>query len=324
MSTVIKSVSNREKLRAILKAVLFSLAAALVAACQSRGVTEIEGPAQYGELLPERITLVTWNTQKLHDPKIAEDLSGLIRQHRPDLLFLQEVRIDELNSDEMGGYFAKGWSYPWPGGPTIGVLTLSNSIPISIRPVQTDWRELFVTAPKVSLLTEYPLRNGETLLGVNVHLLNFEPWEPFMLRAQLRDLELVMAQHEGPMVMAGDFNTWSKTRLALVDELTRRLKLEEITSFPQGRKTGDLDSALLHWVFGVHPELPLDRIYSRGLEAHSVQVLPNDSSDHRPVLVTLTLDSSLRDEIDAPLVVKCSNLPSITPSTALGSSPLFC
>jgi endonuclease/exonuclease/phosphatase (EEP) superfamily protein YafD len=324
MSTVIKSVSNREKLRAILKAVLFSLAAALVAACQSRGVTEIEGPAQYGELLPERITLVTWNTQKLHDPKIAEDLSDLIRQHRPDLLFLQEVRIDELNSDEMGGHFAKGWSYPWPGGPTIGVLTLSNTIPISIMPVQTEWRELFVTAPKVSLVTEYPLSNGERLLAVNVHLLNFEPWEPFMLRAQLRDLELIMAQHKGPIIMAGDFNTWSKTRLALVDDLARRLELEEINGFSQGRKTGDLDSALLHWVFGVHPELPLDRIYSRGLEAHSVQVLPNDSSDHRPILVTLTHGPSLRDEIDALLVVKCSNLPSITPAIEPGSSPLFC
>jgi endonuclease/exonuclease/phosphatase (EEP) superfamily protein YafD len=163
-----------------------------------------------------------------------------------------------------------------------------------------------VITPKVSLITEYPLPNGKTLLAVNVHLLNFESWEPFMLRSQLEDLERVMAQHEGPMIMAGDFNTWSEVRLALVDDLARKLQLEEITGFPSGRKTGDLDSALLHWVFGVQPELPLDRVYSRGFEAVSVKVLPNDSSDHRPVLVTLNLDSEWRNELELPIVVHCS------------------
>jgi endonuclease/exonuclease/phosphatase (EEP) superfamily protein YafD len=37
-------------------------------------------------------------------------------------------------------------------------------------------REFGVTAPKVSLVTEYPLPNGKNLLAVNVHLLNFEVW----------------------------------------------------------------------------------------------------------------------------------------------------
>ncbi len=287
-------------------AVLLLLAFGLNAACQTGGTTEISGSTQEGRLLPERLTLVTWNTQKLHDPEIAQDLSNLIGRHRPDLVFLQEVKIDQLKLDKMSGHFAKAWSYPWPGGPTVGALTLSNSSPISILPVLTEWREFFVTSPKVSLITEHPLPQGKTLLAVNVHLLNFEIWEPFMLRAQLRDLELVMAEHEGPIIMAGDFNTWSEARLALVDDLVRRLQLEEATGFPHGRTTGDLDSTLLHWVFGVHPELPLDRVYSRGFEAVSVQVLPNDSSDHRPVLVTLTLNPNWDEELESSLVTNCS------------------
>jgi endonuclease/exonuclease/phosphatase (EEP) superfamily protein YafD len=277
-------------MRVKIRAGFLLLAFGLVAACQGSGTTKFSSFAQGGGLLGERLTLLTWNTQKLGDPKIARDLSNLIDQQNPDLVFLQEVRIDQLKYDEMGGYFAKAWSYPWPSGPRVGMLTLSNSSPIKIQSVQTEWREFFVTAPKVSLITKHHLPKGETLLAVNVHLLNFEPWEPFMFSAQLRDLELAMAQHDGPIIMAGDFNTWSDARLALVDNLARTLRLEEVTGIRRGRKTGDLDLALLNWIFRVDQELPLDRVYSRGFAAVSAQVLPNDSSDHRPVLVTLTLN----------------------------------
>lgn len=287
--------------------VILSLVFGLVAACQSIEVAEPAGSAQVGGGLPERLKLLTWNMQKFHDPETQQDLSHLIRQHEPDLVFLQEVNVEELESDQMGGLFAEAWSYPWPGGASVGVLTLSHSWPIRSKSVQSEWREFFVTTPKVSLITEYPLQNGHTLLAVNVHLLNFETWEPFMLRAQLQDLELAMAQHQGPVIMAGDFNTWNETRLALVEEMARRLKLEEANGFAQGRKTGDLNSDLLHWVFGVRPELPLDRVYSRGYETVSVKVLSNDSSDHSPVLVTLDLDTKRRHKSELPLVVYCSN-----------------
>lgn len=305
-------------------AVILSVIFGLVAACQSIETTELTGSAQVGGLLPKRLTLLNWNAQKLHDSEIEQDLSTLIRQHKPDLVFLQEVNIDRLNSDQMGGHFAEAWSYPWPGGTSVGVLTLSHSWPIRSKPVQTEWREFFVITPKVSLISEYLLPNGDTLLAVNVHLLNFESWEPFMLRSQLEGLELAMASHDGPIIMAGDFNTWSETRLALVDDLARKLQLEEITGFPQGRKTGELDSDLLHWIFAVNPDLPLDRVYSRGYEVVSVQVLPNDSSDHRPVLVTLNLDPEWRNEPKPQVVVYCSDKSRTTNVGKFGASYRTC
>ena len=264
-------------------------------ACQSRETSEISAFTGGDGTLPEELTLVTWNTQKLRNPDIAQDLSNLVSQHSPDLVFLQEVKLDQLELRDMNGHFAESWSYPWPGGPTVGVLTLSHSSPIKAEPLRTEWREFFLTTPKVSLVTEHPLPNGDRLLAVNVHLMNFEIWEPFMLRAQLRDLELVMASHEGPIILAGDFNTWSESRFALVNSVARNLGLEEVTGFPNGRKTGDLDSALLHRVLGIDPKLPLDRIYSRGFRTVSAEVLPNTSSDHRPVLVRLALES-VQDE----------------------------
>jgi hypothetical protein len=39
-----------------------------------------------------------------------------------------------------------------------------------------------------------------------------------------------------------DFNTWNQKRLQLVREITRDIQLREVTDFPEGRKTGDMNS----------------------------------------------------------------------------------
>ena len=52
-------------------------------------------------------------------------LKLLLEQEKPDIVFLQEAAADLFKPEQMGGYFAEGWSYPWPGGKTVGVLTLS-------------------------------------------------------------------------------------------------------------------------------------------------------------------------------------------------------
>ncbi len=259
----------------------------LIAGCMTHQIRQLTQFDRGTELAGQHLTLLSWNAQKVHDPRIAEDLEALIARHRPDLVFIQEARADALDSVQLGGYFADGWSYPWDGGPTIGVLTLSGASPIRAQSLHSKWREFFVTAPKVSLVTEYRLADGAKLLAVNVHLLNFETWNPFMLRAQLADLEAVMAAHDGPIIMAGDFNTWNEERLELVEGLASWLELAEITCFEPGRKTGDLGSKFFNGLFGIDPGMPLDRVYVRGFAAVSTQVLANGSSDHRPLLVTL-------------------------------------
>ncbi|MBT8366352.1 MAG: hypothetical protein KJP23_16765, partial [Deltaproteobacteria bacterium] len=190
----------------------------------------------------------------------------------------------------MGGYFAEGWSYPWPGGKTIGVLTLSRVPSVRIQPVSTKYREFGVTAPKVSLVTEYPLPNGENLLAVNVHLLNFERWSIHKISNQLEDLKTIMTNHHGPIIMAGDFNTWNQKRLQLVKDVTRDIKLMEVTDFPEDRKTGDMNSDFWNAFLGVDKDLPLDRVFFSGFKSTAARVLNYKSSDHTPILVHLKLD----------------------------------
>jgi endonuclease/exonuclease/phosphatase (EEP) superfamily protein YafD len=257
-----------------------------------RGVNQISEFQEQEEVLPATVKVVNWNAQKLTDSRFPEDLREIIEKERPDIVFLQEARGDLLQKINLGGYFATGWKFPWPGGTTIGVMTLSSVPPEKVQPVHSKYREFAVTAPKVSLLTEHPLPNGETLLAVNVHLLNFERWSVKKIGHQLDQLKAIMEEHSGPIVLAGDFNTWNKKRLGLASQFAEDLHLKEVTEFPAGRTTADMQSSCLNWFFGVDKKLPLDRVYYRGFTNSSAQVLSYESSDHRPILVKLTLAHS--------------------------------
>ena len=152
----------------------------------------------------------------------------------------------------------------------------------------TKYRQFGVITPKVLLVTEYPLPNGQSLLAVNVHLLNFERWSVIKIRHQLEDLKFIITHHSGPILMAGDFNTWNQKRLQLIEGIKKDIILQEVIDFPSGPTTADMRLAGLNRLLGIKKDFPLDRIYQRGFISHSAKVLAYDSSDHKPILVTLT------------------------------------
>ena len=268
---------------------LLIILVALTVSCRGKGATQVAEFSDQAQTLPATITVVNWNAHKGKNPQFASDLKLLLEQEKPDIVFLQEAKADLLKPEQMGGYFAEGWSYPWPGGETVGVLTLSRVPSVRIEPVPTKYREFGVTAPKVSLVTEYPLPTGENLLALNVHLLNFERWSVKKISHQLEDLKTIMAHHTGPIIMAGDFNTWSQKRLELVKKIARDANLNEVTGFPKGRRTGNTRSEFWNEVLGIEIDLPLDRVFFSGFNPTSARVLNYETSDHRPILVRLKL-----------------------------------
>ena len=263
----------------------------LTASCQARDVIKVSEFYESDRTVPESISIVSWNAEKGGDPRFKSDLARLVITDKPDFVFLQEARADLLQTKRIGGYFASSWSYPWQNGDTVGLLTLSHVPPVRIQPMPSKHKEFFITAPKLSLVTEYPLVNGQRLLAVNVHLLAFERWGTSGIGSQLDDLEAVMKEHSGPIILLGDFNAWSQKRLKLVQAVADGLKLTEVTQFPSGRRTADKGSPFLNGLFGIDEKLPLDRVYYRGFTHHSAKVLPYESSDHRAIQVTLELAS---------------------------------
>lgn len=262
----------------------------LTTACQAREVINVSEFPYDGRSLSNPISIVTWNAQKGASERFKPDLARLIITDEPDFVFIQEARADLLTTKRIGGHFASSWSYPWPNGKVIGLLTLSNVPPTRIQPLPSRHREFFVTAPKLSLATEYPLVNGQSLLAINVHLLAFERWTTTGIGSQMDDIRAVMEEHEGPIILVGDFNTWSQKRLDLVERVVEDLGLTEVTEFSSERTMADHGSDFLNGLFGVDEGLAIDRVYYRGFTHHSAKVLPYVSSDHRALQVTLELE----------------------------------
>jgi endonuclease/exonuclease/phosphatase (EEP) superfamily protein YafD len=238
--------------------------------------------------LPEDFSVLCWNVEKGHNEDLLARLQSLADELEPDLVFLQETHLKISRIDGYGGTFAPGWSYPWPGGRAIGVAILSRAEPVSYEKLPTKDREFGVTAPKVSLAQTWDLPGEETMLIMNIHGLAFEGGKTLAgFRRQLEAIEGVVAGHDGPALLAGDFNTWSDYRLSYVLEMAGRLELVEIDTFegPVPRTTGDQGSTASNNSFGVNPDLPLDRVFVRQLDVVEARVLDETVSDHVPLFI---------------------------------------
>ena len=201
---------------------------------------------------------------------------------------LQEAVLGRVPSTGLTGWFGGSWSYPWPGGATVGLATFARLEALRVSRLPTRWREFWVTAPKLSLATTLVLPGGSELLAINVHLLNFERFSRFRFSEQLADIERRVREHPGPVIVAGDWNTWSERRLELVGAMSSQLSLSEVDGFRSARRTGDLGAGW-NWLLGIDAELPLDRVYVRGLRPLETRVLHDQASDHPPLLVRLEL-----------------------------------
>lgn len=150
-----------------------------------------------------------------------------------------------------------------------GVMTLSSSYPIYCCPLRE--KEPFLRLAKSALITVYSLITGEHLMIVNVHAINFS-FGVDVYQRQLSNLSNHIIQHKGPIILAGDFNAWSRPRINVLKRFTRGLKLKEVI----------FEDDLRTKAFGK----PLDYIFYRGLSLDTAEILLTNASDHNPLIAT--------------------------------------
>ncbi|MCB9496693.1 MAG: endonuclease/exonuclease/phosphatase family protein [Fibrobacteria bacterium] len=174
--------------------------------------------------LPGRWSLVVWNVHKRTDSTFRNELNQLMDSCHPSLVLLQEAVPDSAwilrALDAVPWSFAANLLDParhrWSG-----VLTAGASLARSVAVLTSDL-EPIVGTPKPILATWHPRGNGggrpDTLLVVNLHALNFKiGLDAF--RRQMLQVAGILDHHQGPALVAGDFNTWSAKRLALADSV---------------------------------------------------------------------------------------------------------
>ena len=151
-----------------------------------------------------------------------------------------------------------------------GVLTLARTP--HIVHCQLLATEPWLRTPKATSVTLYPLENSDnTLLTINLHAVNFS-FGVKTYREQLNNAVELIRGHKGPVIMGGDFNTWSNKRQRVLDSLASELELIAVPFSPDHRTTQ----------FGKL----LDHVYVRELAWRHAETKQVNTSDHNPLLVT--------------------------------------
>ncbi len=219
------------------------------------------------------LRVLTWNLHKNDDAGWDTDLARFAAES--DLLLIQEAALTpELRHVvEAAGYrWMLASALRW-NGREMGVMTAARIEPASACAQRSQ--EPLLQVPKTALIAYYPVRGSREALAVaNVHALNFA----LGLADYRRQLEAVAAElrrHDGPVIFAGDLNTWTAERAAVVTEIAASLDLVAVVPADDARTR----------FFG----LQVDHLYVRGLEVVSASTPSVQSSDHNPVLATLRI-----------------------------------
>ena len=216
--------------------------------------------------------LLVWNLHKGQDAGWQEALNRLAQGR--DLLLLQEV----LNTQELAAQYssrfptalyASAFAYLQQQS---GVEILSQFAPHFYCAGSKS--EPWIRIPKVGAAMSLPLSHGQALLLLNVHLINFE-MNPTAYEEQLRTLMKLVSQHQGPLVLSGDFNSWNGYRAQIIQKVINEFGLEEV-SFEQDHRLRFLGN-------------PLDHVFVRGLNVLNATTEPTESSDHAPLLLEVEL-----------------------------------
>jgi endonuclease/exonuclease/phosphatase (EEP) superfamily protein YafD len=227
--------------------------------------------ASHAEFLdPAKINLLIWNTHKGQDDGWLEEFEQLSAGQ--DLLLLQEAYLKDELRDSL-----QQQTLSWNLATTFmryrvetGVMTASQVAPASACVQRT--MEPLLSLPKSTLISRYPIKGSdETLLVGNIHAVNFTLGTA-AFRSQLDRLASELDDHEGPMIVAGDFNSWSQSRLSVLEEVLVEKRLMRRVAFEDKNPRA---------IFG-HT---VDHVYYRGLTVLDGRVLEAKTSDHAPIWV---------------------------------------
>jgi endonuclease/exonuclease/phosphatase (EEP) superfamily protein YafD len=242
-------------------------------------------PRQYKpvntELDPAEFTLLNWNSYKGAKEGWVETFSKLSGDR--DLVTLQEGYItDELSYSLTQNAFTWDMAAAFSqNNISAGVLTASKVAPEALCSFWDE--EPILGIPKTAIITRYKFKDTpQTLLLINIHMINFTMGTESFTK-QLSKVQSIITEHDGPVILAGDFNTWSERRQEILVDLTTSLTLQPI-SYSEDHRTRFMGEVV-------------DHVYTRGLDVLAARAISVNASDHNPILATFTVKN-------APLISK--------------------
>lgn len=220
-----------------------------------------------------QLNVLVWNIYKQNRADWAAELTRYSDQVQ--LLLLQEANMtaplrEWIAEQDWDGTYVDAFRV---FGDSSGVLNLGHSMP-KLACAYTQLEPL-LRLPKSGIYAHYPLSNGQVLAVVNLHAVNFT-YGAKAYREQLEALLKALRQHHGPIIVAGDFNSWSQQRVNVLKSALFSIQLQEVTFNEDHR---------VKFITG----LPLDHIFYKGLKLQEAQAPESSASDHNPLLASFRL-----------------------------------
>jgi endonuclease/exonuclease/phosphatase (EEP) superfamily protein YafD len=220
------------------------------------------------------LNVLVWNIYKENRSDWEQALTQY-SQHK-QLILLQESSFGSplyqwLMQQDLSALQVRAFSV---FNKSAGVMNIARRLPISACAYTAD--EPLIRLPKSALVAYYQLSEpqAQTLAVVNVHAINFSLGID-AFQEQLQQLTRTLASHQGPVLFAGDFNSWSDARIQLVNQMMASLSMQEVKYTHDQRK-----QFLSH---------PLDHVFYRGLILNQASVIQTTASDHNPIEVSFSL-----------------------------------
>jgi endonuclease/exonuclease/phosphatase (EEP) superfamily protein YafD len=223
--------------------------------------------------LPKQFGLLCWNVYKQNrtNGTFQNFIEAELSKHSIDLMLFQEAAFSDDRQCLFEGFAFDAAANLEYNQRFFGVLTACRTPSLEAKAYLSQEREAFIGTHKSLLLCRYAVEGDEILLVVNMHAINFREQRAFANESER--LKTLLAEYDGPVIVAGDFNTWSRSRLVYLESIVASLGLRRV---PMGKEGG------VKSVFGN----PLDLIFYRGLRPHDCKVLDDGNiSDHNPIYV---------------------------------------
>lgn len=229
-----------------------------------------------GEHLPDRLKILIWNVYKGKRGRAwKNDFLNLTKDC--DIVLMQEAMLDGIMPEMWQGDLK---NYQWKMATSFiyrstshrtGVATGSKFSAKDTKVFRGFDREIFVWTPKVTISSMYATENLEhSLLVINTHALLVTTTKAFI--RYIDGVLSTIAHHKGPLIFAGDFNTWNQSRWRGLLHLLKAYGLDHVV-IPNDERT-----------------LKLDHIFVKDLDVLSAKIWNTIySSDHSPLELQVQL-----------------------------------
>lgn len=221
------------------------------------------------EVDPQNISVFSWNIYKGKNRGFKQEF--LHYMNLPGIHLVQEYysgnKINSYLADLNQKHIVLGLSYGINLWGETGVATISTATQHNLRNLRTKAHEDFTFATyKTSLFSWFKLKDQkDMLLVVNTHLL--VSVDKKIYEAELKRIEKLIESHQGPLVVAGDFNDWPEKKISIKNWASRN-SLKRVAFSPDHRKSFDGNR--------------IDHIFYRGLVLKASWSVETNSSDHNP------------------------------------------